>query len=623
MNKLIISPKQIDNGERFSYDRFRIEHPEIEMEGLYKAGHWYYIYCPSVMDVNYLNQINNSFQQIIPIGSHIVVANTLPENPHKIEERSLSEINNLVGAARVKFDHLNDIHLEIKKVIRNYKIDNRRSHIIIYTTDTVSEEIAEQLQTVSNRIGVKLIIENVENFDNLSDEENPGEPFLGGLVISRFNSQSFSGRVKNTWEEDEDFWIDTRSKLFSEAVHKEDFKPLQWKHKKSKCFVNCTTSSFPCKLINLLTLYDQIYIVSPVKHYYKDFIHSLGISLKELIELTSLGRIKFIFPQNLNRYDTEMLESICDIQDSFLMTRRLATISVADLRHRNPLLFPNLSIQERQRGILDLRSVIGKATKEESFLVDLLANGIKERWFMYPELIHSLGAIGVNHFGISRSISKVLEFDDDATLLMDIASQSVEWSGALDAHLIPFQMGKISIEPYARIIANIYSGVPEKNWVPTNFGYANLATGRILAVDSDIPVLEFANTFKSPDINLFREFIYDLVYHKKSPEELEAAIKEFNFHVEEYEKTKKAVTDLDITGFVVDLATNRLNMVLSSWVVERLINLFEKYSGKTSTLQKLIDNIESIKTFASPPSSILLSRMRNNLSDTWRKYKYK
>ncbi len=622
MSDIKISPKYIDYGERTAYDMFRINNPDIDCECLYSEGDSYYIYCPQIKDDLELQKLNEYIDDHRQIGSHISVRNFKPEGVVQIKERNLTEINTLTGANRTKYDLLNEIHLEVKSIIKNYKLIHNHLEVKLFITSSINEEEIAKLQDVSNRIFIRITISKVDSLDSIK-EEDPGEPFLGGLILSRFNSNGFSERVKSIWEEDEDFWMENREKLFSESVDKTIFTPNQWNNKKSKCFIDCTVSPPPCKLINLLTLYDQVYVVAPIADSYDSFLKSFNVSNPELLELSNLSKLKFIFPQNLKRYPNFLLEGLSEINNTTLLSRRLAAISVSDLRMRNPLFFPNMSIQERQLAIRDLKSIVNKASKVELKLVDFLLFDISQRWYMYPEIIGSDGALGIRHFGLSRSISKTIRLDDMQTISLDLITQMVEWCGALDCHLIPNNHSKVSLEPAYKLVANIYTGMPDTNWVPKNFDYSNFAVSKILSVDSEIPIVDFVSSFNSPDINLFREFIHGLVYHKKSIDEVESSISGFNFLIKSYEDSKKSLNEWDISGFIIDLVTNPLNVVLSSWVINRLGYLIEKYSPKNSSLQKYLDQIESMKTGASLPSAVLVSRMRNQLADTWKTQKFK
>ncbi|MDZ7650381.1 MAG: hypothetical protein U5K54_26360 [Cytophagales bacterium] len=237
-------------------------------------------------------------------------------------------------------------------------------------------------------------------------------------------------------------------------------------------------------------------------------------------------------------------------------------------------------------------------------------------WYSYPEIIHSLGARGTNMFGLSRVISALLNLKEMQTLYMDETSRVVEWSGALEANLIPYPFLGKDVEPLYKATTVFYSGVPSKDWIPANFNYANLAIEKLLVVNNNIPPLEFATTFNSADINRFRKQLYDLVRHKKNVDELNDAVNLFNSMVKQHDAKKNR--EWDISGFVLEAVETATGLSLMSWTIERIHMLMRQFGVNNQSLSTFLDSIET----ETLPSAVLVSRMRDQLANTWKNERY-
>jgi len=614
--------------ERATYDRFRLEQPHINAEGLYYFNQHYYIYCPDVTEETKAMNGDSIYQYLRDyrmIGSRIEVTNQLPiASAKRLPERTQKEILDLTGAFRNDFNFRNDLHLELQRILLNYKINYNSSVIHVYTTDNLAiVESKNKLVKAVERLQMdySYTFTQQESIEEIVDDKNEREGFFGDIVISRFNSYKFTSSVKNAWESDEEFWLDNREKLFlSKKNNKESFRASAWNASESKCFLNVTTGGYNYNIRNLLTLYDKTIISCPLESYYNEFLFNLKITEDELIKLIELKRVQLLFPQSLTKYPSGIIDKAVEISnDAVMLSRRLAVITMADMRLRNPFLFPTDSIKEQQEiyAVLLKQLSLIENTVERNMAQKLLTHVITSAFIM-PDIIHKMGAMGTRMFGLGRTIADMLGMENTTGLLLfDTAAQSVEWGAALDATIIPTRLGDVPTDEFVQCLANVYSGVPNPNWVPPQFDYANLAIEKILAVDSDIPVAEFAQTFKSTDINKFRKVMFDVVRNQGSPKDLEDAIKTFNHYINSYEQSSNNLQAWDLKGFLLEFA----NIPLLGWIVGRLRLVSEKAAKRNKSFSNYLDEIDAFAT-GTIPSAVLVSRMRNDLKETWKKSKF-
>lgn len=116
-----------------------------------------------------------------------------------------------------------------------------------------------------------------------------------------------------------------------------------------------------------------------------------------------------------------------------------------------------------------------------------------------------------------------------------------------------------------------------------------------------------------------RKLIFDLTEHKKDQAELDSALKLFNEHVINYEKSKSRLNTFDVSGFVIDggLAMTGTNVPLASWIVDKSEKFLTHLGIKSGTIQKLVDELNAMKTDTGLPNAILVARMRNQLKENW------
>jgi hypothetical protein len=617
---MILFCRTADNGERSVYDRFRVEQFEVKTAGLYRIAGAYYILCPDAGHGDLVNA-NKYLDEMRYIGNNITAVSSLPTGSVEVPDRTPDEVIHLTGISHTRSDLASQVHMAFHRVLTEYKIQIGNPYILVFHRDEIDESVKSRLQVIVDTLAItfRFKFEKVHSLDTF-EEEVYDDPFLGDIVVSRFSMNGYSANVKNLSEDDEDFWIDNRKDVFANSrLNKTSILTTEWSEESSKALIDINSGQTPQNILNLLSIYEKTIFVAPGALEMDSFLSALKLSKTDLVKLVEKKRIQFILPNNLKHYDKHFIEQISEANpQSVLLTRRLAAATVNDLRNRNPLLFPTVSVKERQAHLKSLNRLSTKlsdSAPDQIFLKALIAQ-LPTIWYSYPEVIQTAGARGTNMFGISRILSTLLGLKEMQTVYFDEASRIVEWSAALEANLIPHPFFGKNIEPLYRTTSLFYSGLPTKDWIPANFEYANLAIEKLLVVDDDVPPVEFATSFSNADINRFRKQIFDISRHKRSPEELLSSIELFNSWVKQYDRSRN--TPWDISGFVLDLVEIPTGIPFFSWTVERIHMLMRKYGVESEGLGDFMDSLATDTV----PSAVLVSRMRQQLADKWKESRY-
>lgn len=79
-----------------------------------------------------------------------------------------------------------------------------------------------------------------------------------------------------------------------------------------------------------------------------DFLDHLKIPKQHLLELISRGRIQFALPQNIIRYNLSFLEECLNTNpECIILSRRLASSSIIDIRNKTGFLATTFSFEEK------------------------------------------------------------------------------------------------------------------------------------------------------------------------------------------------------------------------------------------------------------------------------------
>ncbi|MEO2205030.1 hypothetical protein ABGV42_14950 [Paenibacillus pabuli] len=604
----------------WSYDRFRILQPHIVTNGLWYFNNFYYIKCKD-LSVEPLNNIDSLSLEdffkttVRAMATPIFLVEQVPSGAIRLDDRPLQEAVQVVGEMLNQNDFDDQIALLIPPDFPNYRFYFQQGEgwiLEVERTLTDSEYDCfiyslDRLQGFTRPDHIKLLLNSHIHSKNINTE-----PSLD-LIPSRRSSMNVSSELKKQWEFDEQLWVDQSVPILtSDDYIEEEALPAKWKQNGSSCLLDLSISGAH-DIRNYLTMYQTVNIVAPPSLDHASVLSSLGISEKELIELVRLNRVKILFPQDIDHYEQKFLEELVESAPHNLMfSRQLALRTIADSRRRNPLLYPTLETEEKQRLLSALHGLALKLNdpKSQSW-VRALAIKLSEIWDANT-LVAFRGAMGTAPTGYGAVIAAIIDSQTGKDYSFEIitASYAVEWAGALKSTLCP--TGDKAHIRNSETLANIYSGV-NNEWNMEFMSTPNIATEAILTIANSVPVLELATAFKGADIARFHMLIQRISKHQHS-EEQKQIIDAFNNTVKSFERNKNRVNAWDIRGVLVDIGTSLTSTTIP--LAGLLLNCIEKALEHSGGNSKVIGNIldkTQAKLYQTTPEAILVSRMRDNI----------
>jgi len=611
---------------RWSYDQLRLKQPNVITEGLYEIGQQYFIVCPDLSEellANDKNSLNHWFKRNKACTCQIKLIKEKPKNAIKVPDRSLEELIILASYPRTERDIYTDLTLELPKTFPYFNIKMEDNVLNIFIKRELSYEEEEIFKNAFDylQIPIEYIIKVDENIQ-LEPFRMKGSQGDIDLISSKRLPNNISKNLKMLWEKDEDFWVDNRLKVLgSEAKTYDNFIPSSWGGKYSCCLVNASVFP-PHDIRNYLSIYQKVILVAPLDLKSSEIYISLGVNESELVELVRLGRVQLLFPQSIDRYPIQLLNEVAEISpENIMFSRRLACITICDIRARLPFLYPIFGVNERQELLRFLKLISDELedTKLKSIL-DSLIDELSQIWSSFEFLVHYRGAMGTMFVGFGTFLASIFKTISNMDLILEFssASSSVEWGGALGANIFPIvDSNGYSEEPHTEIIASIYSGVPE-GWVPNYVSNINTTVEGILSISKDIPVIEFAKSFGGGDIDRLRGLVYGIVKHQYNPDLLKEAIDKFNKEVISYEKSSKRLNEWDIIGLVLELSSLSLRnktgvyIPLAGWFLNMFVKLIEIYGTNYTFLLKIFDNMKA-SIMNVTPDAVLVCRMKRSL----------
>jgi hypothetical protein len=192
-------------------------------------------------------------------------------------------------------------------------------------------------------------------------------------------------------------------------------------------------------------------------------------------------------------------------------------------------------------------------------------------WGNYFEDIQRFSANRLRNYGAYHLLNFIFaKVNKDYAVEIIDTEPGVNYAVALSANLASRNSFNNSV--LDSLMANLYSGLPQ-NFIRSIQHHANTAIEDILGIGQEVPLIEMATTFRSGDVDRFRELVYCLTRHNKNQVELNIAICRFNREVSHYARHKERLNVLDIRSFLVDMATamSAVNVPLAGEFIERAL----------------------------------------------------
>lgn len=606
-------------GEIFhDYETLCLHQPHLNVKGVYQKDKDYFIVCvglgtkPLTIDGHDLNEW---FSRHKIISSPTRLVSHIPPGSKRLRVLNQQEEAALTGIPRNLTFFYEDMVLTLPKTFPAFKVKNENGAVIIYSEQALTPEEINQFNEALRLLDVRISL----SFQTLA-LNTYNQPILDApLLLTHSSLLPFNDpAITRLWEEDEDFWMANKQKLVQQNVSKAGIFQQGYIQDRSSCIV--TDSNKPDNIRNFLSLYQTIYLRLPIEMFHDDYFRHLDCTLEEVKQLCNSGRVKLIADQSLKRYAPVLVHAFTELKSSdIIFSRRLAAVTIADLRTRVPFLFPTFDIDTKYDILHLLHSRLTGQTSQEN--IYKLTECLASVWGNYFEQVQRSGAYGILNSGshkfldlLFRSLNK-----DYGVEFMD-AELGVNYAAAIGANCISYNT--YNNAPFMGMLANFYSGIP-KDFIIGNQQTANTALDNILAISKDVPVIDFSNSFHSGDIDRFHNLIHGLTKHKKNEAELAEGIRRFNEEVKHYASTRDNLSEFDLRGFLVDGVTagGGMSMPFSGWFIERLLHLLGKAGKRNTTVRKMEDYLAAYNS-VTIPDAVLVARMREQLVKSYGQHKF-
>jgi hypothetical protein len=621
--------KYNDNYARWSYEQLLLQQSHIEFKGLWKLGGAYFIDCPRLEEQKTLSgeKIDEWFDnncRVITANAKIV--SEIPVAAEKVPERSVLDRIELAGSPRNLRDLLVDVNLKLPRDFPHFLLGQKDGSFRVTTKHPISEIQQDEIAGIFNQFEYFL---PVTFCSDPSLNETRSEPFrykFGNgdinLIPGRLLRDPYSASLKHLIEDDDDFWTTTKKSVLG-TFHRSPLLPGGWgQDGKLGCFVDASVSKVD-NIRNYLSMYDVVHLAMPLEVNIGGALAALGISHDDMVALASLGRLRIILPQAIDRYPLGLLNTLADAApESLLFSRRLAAATVSSLRERIPLLYAPVGPRQRYEILHALSRILSESPdKNHAYGYRVIAE-LGAIWSKSENSLQTLGAMGVGFSGISPVASAVYKHGTGKDIALELwgAAHKVEWSIALGSHVFPHSSEVYNENPACEFIAGLYSPVwgRGRGIVPP---LAMSAVADVLSIDNNAPVIEFAKEFESAEIERFRRVIFKLSGGKGSAEELAVAVRDFNAAIRHYEKRPGLLKALNLIGMVsaqiassVDPTLTKLVSPMSFFLKFIFDRLIDELPRKNAYAGQLIDYLNSALTGKPNADAVLVSRIRSDIS---------
>ncbi|WP_143195692.1 hypothetical protein [Archangium sp. Cb G35] len=620
-----------DFGQRWIYEQLLVQQPQIETTGLWKTREGFVIVCPD-LEQGLMTDDGRPIEKWVAersalTASRVRLAKEPPHGAVQVPPRTLEESITLAGIPRTLQQLFVDLTLHLPKDFPNFKLTESTvapGTLSFWFQRPLNEGEKQQLRSafLATQLDLNYEIQIKPELDFQKESFKRAPQGDINLIPSRRLPQAFSLKARWLLEEDEQFWSDHRVGLLSKHnTNAKEYLPESWTSKESKCLVN--SSVFPPQnLRTYLSIYEKVVLVGPLGgSSYDEILSALKVTEKELIELASLGRVSLILPQSLDRYPVKLISGLADqAPHSILLSRRLAAVTIADVRRRIPFLYPPVDAYERHLFLRDLGKILEQPTDFPSKrALQAIYPELKTIWSASEIVLQNLGAMGAGNLGIGPIVAALVKAVTGRDLFIEFHSSgaAVEWAAAIGAHINPAAVEGYSEEGQTEILCSFYSGMG-KNTVDQLRHPVEALLDELLAIDNDAPVIEFATAFSSGEINRLRQLLSRMTETNPDPVFLNDAVRDFNKTVKAYERRAEKLKNFQVAALAGAFAALALPadsaikqfVPLGVWFLGQL--LVGSWAARGNLTGKFLDAIRGAPNL-SQGDVVFISRLKKSL----------
>jgi hypothetical protein len=430
-------------------------------------------------------------------------------------------------------------------------------------------------------------------------------------------------------EEDEEFWLSQREEalLGGKGLAGSAMFPHSWDRKEFRCVVDATV--FPAANIrSYLTLFDTIFLGLPLGDKFAEALKHLGATRSELVQLVGSGRVKILLPHSIERYDLRWLAEALEAKpDGLVSSRRIACGVLADTRRRLPFIHPNLDLAERRILMTAMQAAANDVEVPEDLRThfQVVAKECASIWNFAAIAIQRDGATQSDRVGVGWLASQLFEkfTGQERTLEIMSAARGMSWAAALDAHAFPNSTKDYSEDAACQMLAALSSPLGDREVMVADPRVHRMVDG-LLAIDGDLPVLEFAAQFRGPDIERFRRILADTANWNQDDAFLDGEMKKFNAEVQQYERRPNRLRTMNVTSLVAaagseiaphlspNLQHSFHHVPIGIWLLGMVLARASEPAAQGAILGRFWDYTNGLLA-RTPPRAVLISRLRQQV----------
>jgi len=438
------------------------------------------------------------------------------------------------------------------------------------------------------------------------------------LLTARYLPPEAPHVLRQRMEQDEDFWSSARRLIWSPDSDQIEAVPESFTSDGGGCLVD-TAIWTAGNIRSYLALHRPATFVLPLASNTARLLESLRATERDLLELARIGRVRFVAPQAVDRYDPGFLAALCEAApDAVLLSRRLAVATAVECKRRLPLLYPSAGTLERHAMLAMISELANlQRDKMQRDIFEALGSTLKHSWSQTEYRLQFEGAMSTSAVGFASFVAELIKRWHGRDLLIEAhaASMTVEWAVALNMSLFPVESPGYSAVPISELLAAAYLGTRQAP-AAASLGASERILSGILAPLNDASVLDVCEAFDGRAMTRLRNIVHRVADQSLTTEILDDEVRKFNKEVRRYERRKSRLGWIDFAAPAGILAA-QFQLGASAWVpwalfiVSRVLTMQD--ARPSGWLGHLADRIESART-VSTRDAVFVSRLRRDLS---------
>lgn len=447
----------------------------------------------------------------------------------------------------------------------------------------ITEDEKGKVELACTQLGIPLPIVFREEEPPLASP-SPSQAYLPpGEALELYTHRSVSTKdtvMRALVEHDEDEW-----RRFAFSGREGQGHVCRGTPPKFQCLFDVRDGS-NAQLSELLTIYD---VVNVIPSDTLDWLSRHQLTIDEVEELVSMGRLRLVLPKRIERYPSHLLTAAASVDRSALtLSRTLAIGVMRNGARKDPLLYGPFSTQER---LTILRALHQAAPDDNSRALYASYGSLVEQQHRAFAMRGANACYGVGigtHLGdMFHRIKGV-----DARLEFSTMGASIEWAMGLGASYIPRQFGDFDETDNAAIFASF---VNRTNLVPKQpFGERmHTVVDGLLGLSALRPI-DVARNLHSQSLSRFRQIANGLISGPDSTEALSEIVARVNDDVKSFERRRSRLAPFCMGAALLGGASKPVNDLLDT-----------KFHGWGSTFASYIAAVVAYQLAKSSAGAVL------------------